>query len=115
MSNTIRKLYRGDCLNILRDYIEPESVDLIYLDPPFNSNAKYNLPFKGKDKGYEPVEAFVDTWTWTAEDDVRLAELKKMPEPHPTLAMIVEVTQRIEQMYGGGGGEKSGANARGPI
>ncbi|MYE77794.1 MAG: site-specific DNA-methyltransferase [Chloroflexi bacterium] len=98
MSNTIRKLYRGDCLDILRDYIQPESVDLIYLDPPFNSNAKYNLPFKGKDKGYEPVEAFVDTWTWTADDDARLAEFRKLPEPRPTLAMIVEVAQRIEQV-----------------
>lgn len=97
MSQTIRKLYRGDCLDIMRDYVEPESVDLIYLDPPFNSNAKYNLPFKGKDKGYEPVEAFVDTWTWTAEDDARLAEFRKLNEPHPTLAMIVEVAQRVEQ------------------
>lgn len=102
MSQTIRKLYRGDCLDILRDYVDPESVDLIYLDPPFNSNAKYNLPFKGKDKGYEPVEAFVDTWTWTAGDDTRLAEFKRSPEPRPTLAMIVEVAQRIEHTSGGG-------------
>ena len=96
MTKRIRKLYRGDCLDILRDYIEPQSVDLVYLDPPFNSNANYNLPFKGKDKGYEPVEAFVDTWTWTAADDVRLAEFHKMPAPRPTLAMIVELAQRVE-------------------
>ena len=111
MSNKMRKLYRGDCLNILRDYIQPESVNLIYLDPPFNSNAKYNLPFAGKDKGYAPVEAFVDTWTWTADDDARLAEFKQMREPHPTLAMIVEVAQRIEQMDRGGGGKRKRANS----
>ena len=31
----IRSLYRGDCLNVLEDYVDPESVDLVYLDPPF--------------------------------------------------------------------------------
>ena len=96
MSDRIRKLYRGDCLDILRDYVEPESVDLVYLDSPFNSNAKYNLPFKAKDKGYEPVEAFDDTWTWTAADDARLAEFRRLPEPRPTLAMIVDFAHRIE-------------------
>ncbi len=39
-------LYYGDNLNILRDYIKDESVDLIYLDPPFNSNRNYNVLFK---------------------------------------------------------------------
>lgn len=37
------KLYFGDNLDILRDYVADESVDLIYLDPPFNSNATYNV------------------------------------------------------------------------
>lgn len=40
------KLYFGDNLNILRDYIADESVYLIYLDPPFNSNATYNVLFQ---------------------------------------------------------------------
>jgi site-specific DNA-methyltransferase (adenine-specific) len=39
-------LYYGDCLDILREYIEGESVDLVYLDPPFNSNATYNVLFR---------------------------------------------------------------------
>lgn len=43
-----RSLYRGDCLSVLEEYVEPESVDLVYLDPPFNSKSTYNLPFKGK-------------------------------------------------------------------
>ena len=59
-----RSLYRGDCLSILENYVEPESVDLVYLDPPFNSKSIYNLPFKSKEKTHKPVEAFKDTWTW---------------------------------------------------
>ncbi len=65
-------LYYGDNLQVLRDTIANESVDLIYLDPPFNSNASYNVLFKGP-KGNESaaqIEAFDDTWHWTnaAED-----------------------------------------------
>ncbi len=67
-SNT---LFYGDNLAILRDYIEDESVDLIYLDPPFNSNANYNVLFKAPDghQSQAQIEAFEDTWHWneTAE------------------------------------------------
>ena len=38
-------LYYGDNLDVLRKHIDPESVDLVYLDPPFNSNASYNVLF----------------------------------------------------------------------
>ena len=60
------KLYYGDNLDVLREHIASESVDLIYLDPPFNSNAGYNVLFKaangaGTDAS---IEAFDDTWTW---------------------------------------------------
>ena len=41
-------LYYGDNLTVLREQIRAASVDLIYLDPPFNSNASYNVLFKGK-------------------------------------------------------------------
>ena len=81
MPGEIRRFYRGDCLDILREYIEPGSVSLIYLDPPFNSNSRYNLPFKGRDKIHTAVEAFVDTWTWTARHDTRLAEFRRSPAP----------------------------------
>ena len=40
------RLYYGDNLDVLREHIGDESVDLIYLDPPFNSNASYNILFK---------------------------------------------------------------------
>lgn len=43
MENT---LFYGDNLSILREYVPDESIDLIYLDPPFNSNRSYNVLFK---------------------------------------------------------------------
>jgi site-specific DNA-methyltransferase (adenine-specific) len=60
------RLYYGDNLDVLRDHIADESIDLIYLDPPFNSNASYNILFKspagaGADAS---IEAFDDTWAW---------------------------------------------------
>lgn len=66
MDNT---LYFGDNLKILRDYIKNESVDLIYLDPPFNSKADYNILFReptGKPSEAQ-ITAFEDTWHWTEE------------------------------------------------
>jgi site-specific DNA-methyltransferase (adenine-specific) len=67
------KLYYGDNLGVLREHIASESVDLIYLDPPFNSNANYNILFKSKtgDGSDAQIEAFEDTWHWNdhAEDD----------------------------------------------
>lgn len=62
-------LYYGDNLDILRRYVETESVDLIYLDPPFNSNATYNVLFAEHDgtKAAAQVKAFEDTWEWDTE------------------------------------------------
>ena len=66
------KLFYGDNLDVLREHIASESVDLIYLDPPFNSNANYNILFKSKtgDGSDAQIEAFEDTWHWNdhAED-----------------------------------------------
>ena len=45
----MNRLYYGDNLDVLRRHVEDESVDLVYLDPPFNSNANYNVLFKEKD------------------------------------------------------------------
>ncbi len=58
------KLYFGDNLNIMRDYITNESVDLIYLDTPLKSKATYNILFAGKDGAQSPAQiiAFEDTW-----------------------------------------------------
>ena len=59
-------LYYGDNLQILRDYVPDESVDLIYLDPPFNSNRSYNVLFKetSSTASQAQIEAFEDTWHW---------------------------------------------------
>ncbi len=60
------KLYFGDNLDIMRQYIPDESVDLIYLDPPFNSQATYNVLFAEKNgtQSAAQIAAFDDTWHW---------------------------------------------------
>ena len=62
-------LYYGDNLDVLRDSIASESVDLVYLDPPFNSRATYNLLFRSPDGSgsQAQIEAFEDTWKWGLE------------------------------------------------
>ena len=59
-------LYYGDNLEILRDHIADESVDLIYIDPPFNSNQAYNVIFSETDgtASQAQIQAFEDTWRW---------------------------------------------------
>ncbi|MBY8828955.1 DNA methyltransferase [Hephaestia mangrovi] len=65
-------LYYGDNLAVLREHIPAASVDLVYLDPPFNSNASYNILFKSPagTSADAQIEAFEDTWHWNdhAED-----------------------------------------------
>ena len=59
-------LYYGDNLDVLRAHIQDETVDLIYLDPPFNSNRSYNVLFRdesGKSSDAQ-LTAFDDTWDW---------------------------------------------------
>src|SRR5450756_1445779 len=67
----INTLYYGDNLDILRRHVADESVDLVYLDPPFNSNATYNVLFAEQhgERAASQIKAFEDTWTWdyTAE------------------------------------------------
>ena len=68
MPNT---LYFGDNLDILREYVPDESVDLIYLDPPFNSNATYNVLFReaSGEGSAAQIHAFDDTWHWDIESE----------------------------------------------
>ena len=68
MPNT---LYYGDNLQVLREHLPDESVDLVYLDPPFNSNASYNVLFREKSGEDSPaqIKAFTDTWEWTLETE----------------------------------------------
>src|SRR5258706_14213739 len=63
---TENTLFYGDNLAIMREYILDESVDLVYLDPPFNSSRNYNVLFKSE-SGQESeaqIMAFEDTWHW---------------------------------------------------
>lgn len=74
------KLYFGDNLDILREYVADESVDLVYLDPPFNSRAQYNVLFQSPadDAASAQVEAFRDTWTWGDEAERSYSEIMKL-------------------------------------
>lgn len=62
----MNRLYYGDNLDVLRRHIDDESVDLVYLDPPFNSNANYNVLFAERDgtQAASQIKAFEDTWEW---------------------------------------------------
>src|SRR4051812_35548651 len=65
-SSSQNRLYFGDNLEVLREQIKDESVDLVYLDPPFNSQARYNVLFKSpvEDAKSAQVGAFLDFWSW---------------------------------------------------
>ena len=74
MENT---LYYGDNLEIIRNYISDASVDLIYLDPPFNSKAGYNILFKEPtgEPSKAQITAFEDTWHWREETERTYQEI----------------------------------------
>ena len=80
-------LYYGDNLKVLREHIKDESVDLIYLDPPFNSNRSYNVLFKDESgtASESQITAFDDAWHWgpsaqeTYEELLGGAEVKLPP------------------------------------
>ena len=71
MADWKNKLYFGDNLDILREHVPDESVDLVYLDPPFNSNATYNVLFKeaSGEGSAAQIHAFDDTWHWNEESE----------------------------------------------
>jgi len=60
------QLYYGDNYEVLQRYVKDESVDLVYLDPPFNSRQDYNVLFAEKDgsQSSSQIHAFEDTWEW---------------------------------------------------
>ncbi len=70
-------LYYGDNLPVLRKEIKDESVDLIYLDPPFNSQASYNVLFRSPtgEQSHAQIEAFGDTWHWGHEAESAFDEV----------------------------------------
>ena len=110
-----RTLYFGDNLEILRKKIADESFDLIYLDPPFNSNRNYNVLFKeGMQDSPAQIKAFDDSWHWTREskqtfdylvtktnEDISnlMLALEKMVGHNDMLAYLTMMTVRLIELH----------------
>ena len=93
---------------------DDETVDLIYLDPPFNSNATYNVLYATDSAGGAQTRAFTDTWTWDAAAGARVVAyeaatarpahkaivgLEGMLGPSGMLAYVSYMAERLEHMY----------------
>ena len=89
-------LYYGDNLDILRRYLKDETVDLVYLDPPFNSAQTYNAFFHEKDgtDAASQIQAFEDTWHWNQESERTYQELVTQP------SKVSEVMQAFRTFLG---------------
>jgi site-specific DNA-methyltransferase (adenine-specific) len=83
-------LFYGDNLPLLREHIPDESVDLIYLDPPFNSNRSYNVLFKDESGQHSEaqIEAFEDTWHWSEAAEQTYYELWTTAPDEVSKAMV---------------------------
>ncbi len=109
-------LFYGDNLDILREYIPDESVDLIYLDPPFNSSRNYNVLFKDEGGQYaeSQIEAFEDTWHWSkvaektyhrliteSSDEVSRAivALRELIGTNQVMAYLVMMAARLVELH----------------
>lgn len=111
----MRKLFFGDNLDILREHVADESVDLVYLDPPFNSKTDYNLLFRSPDGEAAGAQAlaFHDTWRWgeTAETAYReiiasggatarlIAALRVWMHESDVMAYLVMMTVRLMELH----------------
>lgn len=86
----MNQLFYGDNLAVLRESIADETVDLIYLDPPFNSSASYNVLFKAPsgDQSQAQIEAFEDTWHWTTEGSERAFD-EVVTGPHSDASIML--------------------------
>ena len=90
-------LYFGDNLQILREHVDDESVDLIYLDPPFNSNQSYNILFREENgtNSAAQVHAFEDTWHWNVASEEALSDIFKNATPR-----VVDMTRGFLSFLG---------------
>ena len=112
----MNQLYYGDNLQVLRDSIADESVDLIYLDPPFNSKRDYNLLFKSPkgQKSEAQIEAFKDSWSWGEQAEREFDELihhantaaaemmralREFLGENDMMAYLVMMTNRLLEMH----------------
>lgn len=119
MSAPKNRLYYGDNLDVLRAHVQDETVDLCYIDPPFNSKRNYNQLYNnvGKEDKAQ-AQAFADTWTWNQAANEGLEEitsnrnglyttqsiyliigLEKVLGKGSLLAYLVSITQRMAEIY----------------
>ena len=96
----MNQLFYGDNLEVLQKYINDESVDLCYVDPPFNSNRNYNQIYNniGKDD-IAQSQAFVDTWEWGHSAELKLDMLRKEPQ---YTRRLVDTVVGLEKVLGKG-------------
>ena len=110
------QLYYGDNLQVLRASVATESVDLVYLDPPFNSQTNYNVLFKAPsgEQSKAQIEAFEDTWHWNdhaenAFDEVMksgnsevaemLRALRSFPKENDMMAYLTMMAIRLLELH----------------
>lgn len=96
------KLYYGDNLTILREQIAPNSVDVVYLDPPFNSNRSYNILFKDKSgvEAQAQIQAFDDTWTWSQDSERIYDELVLGTGPTKVPTKVADAIEALRRLLG---------------
>jgi site-specific DNA-methyltransferase (adenine-specific) len=109
-------LYFGDNLEVMKEFLKDESIDLIYLDPPFNSKKDYNVLFKDENekKSTAQIKAFSDTWHWTELTEETFVHIIETADPKITntisslvnllgrnqvTAYLVMMTVRLIEMY----------------
>ena len=95
-------LYYGDNLDILTRYIGDESVDLVYLDPPFNSEQNYNAFFQEKDgtAAASQIRAFEDTWSWNMDAEAVYKALTEQPDNGTWYGLIICLSTSLNRFEG---------------
>jgi len=91
----VNRLFYGDNLQVLREHISSDSIDLCYIDPPFNSKRNYNQIYNSIGKeDIAQSEAFVDTWKWDAAAEQGFAEILARNTP-PLRTHIYTFMKRV--------------------
>lgn len=112
------QLYYGDNIDVLKKYVTDASVDLVYLDPPFNSNRNYSVIFSRKgqieDENTAQIEAFEDTWHWTHVTDSQytdfvgsapgavadaLSAFRTLLGENDAMAYLVNMAPRLQELH----------------
>jgi len=109
----MNRLFFGDNLDVMREYMDDDSVDLVYLDPPFNSKAQYNVIFdRQPGSGSAQAGAFLDSWEWGEESERCYSEvmrsggapasmlqaLRGAIGPTPLMAYLTMMTPRLQEL-----------------